>query len=475
MAEAYRGRIGRRLVVSFAVLVMGVVGVCGWVLYRLTQAQLERQMSEHLIGVAMLTAEGLDGDVVLQLRPEYGIYRRLQAQLATARDLVGAARMYVFDRQGHSLLDTEPGVPTGRPYPRLAFDRMELQAVWQGQPAHSVRFQDADGVDYKTGYAPVFAGDRVVAAVGVEIGVGFLSAIRTFKQSVYVLGGLSALLTVGVAFALGRSLTGPIYRLVDAAQEIGRGHLSQPIQATSQDELGYLGQTLEEMRRQLLARDEQLRQMLAGVAHEIRNPLGGIELYAGLIASDLDAADPRKALILKVIGEVRTLNQVISDFLTFARPTPAHPEPVAIAQVVDEVGFLMAPEMEAARVDFHADVPGEVMLYADAGQLKRALLNLAKNAVQAMPDGGRLSVAVHKDKGQVALCVTDTGTGIAEAHIARLFEPFYTTREQGSGLGLAIVRQAVVENGGEIFVESREGKGTTFRLIFPEKNREVQA
>lgn len=463
-----RGRIGRRLVLTFVVFVMAVVSTTGWVLYDLTRRSLERQMSERLVAVAQLVTEGLD--LVYRLQPGYEggeLQRFLLARIQRARDMVGASRIYVFDRQGRSLLDTEPGVPIGREYVRLKIDRSELEAVWHGHPAHSVLFQGADGAYYMSGYAPIYAGKEVVAAVGVDIGAGFGDAIEAFRRSVLIFGGVSAVLTVVLALGLARSLTGPIHRLVEAAREIGRGNLERPVQAASRDELGYLGETMEEMRRQILARDEQLRLMLAGVAHEIRNPLGGIEIYAGLIADDLPDGDARKAHIQKVIGEVQTLNRVISEFLDFARSSPPSPEAVDAARLVGEAAFLVAPEMERCGVRYVEEVPEGLRAYVDPDALKRALVNLMKNAVQAMADGGTLTVRADGADGRVAFQVADTGCGIPPEAMGRLFEPFFTTREKGSGLGLAIVRKAVEENGGTVEVESEPGRGTVIRVAVP--------
>lgn len=465
-----RGRIGRRLVLSFVAFVMAVVGAVGWALYNLTARSLETQMSERLVAVAQLVAEGVEGDVVRRLRPgleEGELYRRLAVRLRRAGDLVAARRIYVFDRQGRSLLDTEPDVPIGREYTRLRIDRAELAQVWMGQPAHSVRFKGLDGRDYKSGYAPVYAGEQVVAGVGVDIGVGFLGTIDAFRRSVLVLGGISALLTVALGLAFARTLTGPIYRLVRAAREIGGGNLDRPVDVPSRDELGYLGEAMDEMRVKILARDEQLRQMLAGVAHEIRNPLGGIEIYAGLIAGDLSDDDPRKAHIQKVIGEVKTLNRVISEFLDFARPAPPDPVRVAVAQAVEEAAFLLAPEMEQAGVTCAREVPEDLFAVVDADQFKRVLINLMKNALQAMPDGGTLRLAGCRREGLAVLEVADTGAGMDREVLDRLFEPFFTTREQGSGLGLAIVQKDLEANGGAVEVESEAGRGTVFRMLLP--------
>ena len=466
-----RGRIGNKLVLSFVLLVMAVMGSSGWVLFALIQRSLERQMSEHLVAIAQLVSAGLHSDVLERLQPGYEnfrVYKMLTAQLQRKQEMVGARRIYAFDRRGRSLLDTTRDTPIGREYPHLRIrDRLELDQVWQGTPAHSVLFQDDEGVYYMTGYAPVFAGGEVVAAVGVDIGAAFVDTIHVFKRSVYVFASLGALLTVVVGLGLARTITRPIQRLVAAARDIGRGNLERAVDTSARDELGYLGESMEEMRLKLLARDAQLRQMLGGVAHEIRNPLGCIELYAGLIADDLPSEDGRKQHIQKVIGEVRKLDKVISEFLEFARPAPPCREDTAVARLVEEAAFLLQPEMEKAGIEYRQEVAPDLQAYVDPSQMRRILFNLMQNAVQAMRQGGELRVTAAEFKGEVAVEVIDTGVGMSPEVRHRIFEPFLTTREKGSGLGMAIVRQALEENRGRIEVESEVGQGTTCRIILP--------
>lgn len=465
-----RTRIGHKLILSFVLLVMVVVGVSGWVLFELTSRSLEWQMRIHLVSVAKLVSTSLSGDVLRYLRPgreHSNLYRTLVGKLQRAEQGVGARRVFVFDRQHRSLLDTDGLMPIGREYPKLLFDRRELERVWSGHSAYSVLFFDEDDVPYMTGYAPIFANEEVVAAVGVEIGAGFMDTIRVFGRSVLVFAGLGALLTVVVAWGMARTLTRPIQKLVRAAREIGLGNMSQEIATSSDDEIGYLGETMEEMRRKLLARDAQLRQMLGGVAHEIRNPLGGIEIYAGLIADDLPEGDERKQHIQKVIQEVRKLDHVITEFLDFARPSPPYPQPTTLAPLVADAAFLLAPELEKAGIEYQQRIVPELEAYIDAEQIKRALVNLMKNAVQAMRDGGILVVQAREEDGEVVIEVVDDGPGMSADVLERLFEPFFTTREQGSGLGMAVVSMAVEENRGHIEIESPESGGTICRLRLP--------
>ena len=134
------GRIGHKLVLSFVLLVMVMVGGSGWVLFEVTERSLEQQMSERLVAIAQLVSTSPNGEVLRHLRPgaeSYGIYKRLRAQLKQAKEMVEARRIYVFDQYGRSLLDTEEGVSIGREYHNWIRDRLELEQVWQGNPAHS--------------------------------------------------------------------------------------------------------------------------------------------------------------------------------------------------------------------------------------------------------------------------------------------------------------------------------------------------
>ncbi len=466
-----QGSLSRRLVFSFVTLALAGLGGSGWILYRQALHSLEEQLASHLKVEARMIATELERGSVTSLRQGMEgnrLHRRLQGQIRDTQKALGARRIYVFDRYGRSLLDTEEGKRIGREIHLLTFHKPQVAAMWRGEPANTPRFTDeSTGDHYMTGYAPIYRAGRIVAGVGVDMGAGYMDAIDGFKRSVYLLAGLGTLLTFLVGLGVARHITGPVHRLVTAAREIGRGNLGRAVQVQARDEIGYLAQTMEEMRSKLLTRDAQLRQMLAGVAHEIRNPLSGIEIYAGLIADELPGGDPRREHIHKVIAQVNTMNQVISEFLHFARPPSPQPAEVVLSQLVDDARFLLSPEMEAAGVTFHTEVAPESRVYADPEQVRRAVVNLMKNAVQAMAEGGSLTVRAVRTGPDVALEVEDTGPGMPEEVRRRLFEPFFTTREKGSGLGLAIVQQTAETNAGRVEVESVPGRGSVFRLVMP--------
>jgi two-component system sensor histidine kinase PilS (NtrC family) len=236
-----------------------------------------------------------------------------------------------------------------------------------------------------------------------------------------------------------------------------------------------------------LRRHERLAgvgQLAADLAHEIRNPLaaisGSIQVLEGSLPRTQD--DETRKLIGIAVREADRLNALITDFLRFARPAPANPEPTSVATVAEEV-LRMFDAVCPASVHVSLDVPRDLHVRADEGQLRQLLWNLFLNAVQAMPEGGALDVtaapappqartAGGRNAGEEGACqveieVADTGCGIPEEVLDRIFDPFFTTKKDGSGLGLATVHRIVEGHGGQLTVESRVGRGTRFRIRLP--------
>jgi two-component system sensor histidine kinase PilS (NtrC family) len=238
-----------------------------------------------------------------------------------------------------------------------------------------------------------------------------------------------------------------------------------------------------------LRRQERLAavgSLSAHLAHEIRNPLaaisGSIQILEGALGDDGRDEETRRLLGIAV-READRLNQLITDFLQYARPAPGPPAPVAVATVAAEV-LEMFGSVRPENVSLTLVVPGELRVLAEEGPLRQVLWNLFLNAVQAMPDGGELRVAAAEvpaqapaaggrrspDEGArwVEIEVADTGTGIPEDVLDRIFDPFFTTKKDGTGLGLATVHRVVEASGGHLSVESAVGRGTTFRIRLPE-------
>lgn len=229
-----------------------------------------------------------------------------------------------------------------------------------------------------------------------------------------------------------------------------------------------LFQTEEQLRR--ADRLTALGTLSAGVAHEIRNPLGAIRGAAEILQGDYGPEDPKQEFVQILLKETDRLNLIVREFLDFARPRQPEFQEADINDILEGVLSLTSQASRAGNIVVERRLdrtlrPGRF----DAGLLKQAFLNILLNAIQAMPGGGILTVSTMQRDNGVRVAVADTGGGISPENRKRLFSPFFTTRKDGTGLGLAITFRIVQNHGGTIGVESEPGKGTTFTVVLPEK------
>jgi signal transduction histidine kinase len=213
-----------------------------------------------------------------------------------------------------------------------------------------------------------------------------------------------------------------------------------------------------------------LGDMAAAVAHEIRNPLNSVSMGLQRLRVEFTPpdTDEYQRLLELVQGEVRRLNTIVEEFLALARPLALKPESIRVADLLDEVRLLIESGAGSAGVQVEQTASTDLPpLHADRDRLKQVLLNLALNALQAMPSGGRLVLGAAAAGGALTLTVSDSGSGIAPDLLPRIFEPYVTTKARGLGLGLAIARRIVEAHGGRIEAASWPGHGSTFRVIVP--------
>jgi signal transduction histidine kinase len=453
---APRGRVVRKLLlatVAPAVVVLATFGALAHeVARRSLEVELGRRLATAAAGAALLvfpeqieaSGAGDEGSAT---------YANLRKALARARDRLGVRRVLLVARDLTGRGDTDGLVALGAPAHELGADASEIERALAGKPAASPLFWGHDGRPYKRGYANVGSAGLVV----VEGSADYFLELASFRKRLLAGCLVGAGLIVLFAVLVSARITRPLGRLAAAAERIGRGDLEAAVPIETRDEVGQLAARLDEMRAALAARDERLQMMLAGIAHEVRNPLGGLELYAGLLREGLAGQPERLGEVARIAREIDYLNTVVTEFLEYARRPPPHLEPFPARVLLDEVAELCGGSLRV-------EAAAQLTATADRGQLRRALINLARNAVTAAGPSGTVVLAARSAGPGVAWEVRDSGAGIPDELREKIFTPFFTTREKGTGLGLAFVRDIVRDHGGDIAVDRGPEGGARFQF-----------
>lgn len=224
---------------------------------------------------------------------------------------------------------------------------------------------------------------------------------------------------------------------------------------------------IEALRQQMRQVDRlaAIGEMAATVAHEIRNPLGGIRGFAALLARDIPPEDPRARLVEKILVGTRNLNNVVDELLEYTRPMDLRLRPANCADLIDAaIAYL---EIGTRPITVTNTVPHNINIYADPDKLRQVFLNVLLNAVQSIESEGTILISAKLLGTQVEVAMKDTGCGIPREDLTHVFSPFYTTKEKGTGLGLAIAAKIVDGHGGTLQAESELGTGTTFLISLP--------
>ncbi|MEI8191193.1 MAG: ATP-binding protein, partial [candidate division NC10 bacterium] len=328
--------------------------------------------------------------------------------------------------------------------------------------------------------APIVAAGRRVGVLRLGLSTqGMQSALRRSRVEVALIGLAALALGIGGAGIMARRISRPLRELVAGAQAVARGDLTWRARVRSRDEVGEVASAFGFMAESLQGHIEErvraerlvtLGALAAGIAHEVRNPLEAIKGAAQVI--ERRGEDPTIHKFTRIIkDEVTELDGFLEGFLRFARPAPLRLESLPPNSLVEETLVLLEPLCGDHGISLIRELSESLSpVTADAHQIKQVLMNLCLNAIQAMPDGGVLTVITRPaadGREGAEFLVRDTGTGMVESIRQEVFEPFFTTKAGGSGLGLAVSKSIVERHGGCIRLTTAEGQGTTFAVWLP--------
>ncbi len=281
------------------------------------------------------------------------------------------------------------------------------------------------------------------------------------------------LLSLALGWGLARTVSGPLRGMAKSLPLVGTEQVLPELPVMRRDEIGQLAQTLtrthqslrdERERRRAAERHALLGRMAASLAHEVRNPVAAIRLHAQL----LEHASPEEAAISRQLieSEAGRIEELVSQWLNHARPVPPVLTEVDVSDSLRQAVRLMEPQARHAGVRIEMNSESPLLIPADRHRIQQVFGNLLRNAVQAMPSGGTITVrALYEDK-HVAVVVEDEGQGFSPSALARSGEPFYSEKEGGMGLGLAVAKEICLAHGGGLVVENRAGGGAMVRVDF---------
>ncbi len=412
------------------------------------------------------------------------------------------ADIVLFDRSSAMLATTLTEPAEG--YSVLGFPAEQLGAEF----TPFIREISLYGRDFQVIYSPWIVRQEMHGVLGVVLPSNFIvTSEATSRNSLSFIFSVSTVGVILLGYMLAQSIARPILRLRSIAQAVAAGDLDQDSGLERSDEIGDLAQAfdimtgrlqartaeaerlyaeaiennlqLAEMYEKLQATQHQLiqseklaavGQLAAGIVHDVKNPLGVIKGMAEELTEGIESDQAIREGLGVIFDNASRANRIVTELLTFARQSPLSIDLRDLRQTVEGSLRLTDYLLRKGKVTSILDLPSDEVLVAyDAQQIEQVLVNLIQNAVQAMPEGGELSIRLDTEEAMAVVALEDTGEGIAPDALPRIFDPFFTTKPegQGTGMGLSVSYGIVSNHGGRIEVESEVGRGTVFIVRLP--------
>lgn len=421
--------------------------------------------------------------------------RRLDKTFLAGLDMPVGMRALLYENRGDhfsSNLLIDPSAPSPD---RHSPEKIEplIDAVRQyGQEMTAVVMWSGDQADDEVFHAIPLLGagagkDRPLLAI-LLIGNSrrtYVELKRHIRSAALLVGGGGILLAILLSSWAAARVTRPVEQLAHAAQEVAAGNWNVRVDVNGEDELGQLADSFNRMTTELLGQRERLlqaervaawRELARRLAHELKNPLFPLQLTVeNLVRARQQNPEQFEEVFREssrtLLAEIANLKGIIGRFSEFSKMPQPQLQRVQLNEVVRGVAQLFQAQLEApGRAKISCDLqldPHLAPVAADAELLHRAISNLVLNAMDAMPQGGTLTLRTRDDDGKLLIEVADTGSGLTPEECARVFTPYYTSKQHGTGLGLAIVQSVVSDHGGRVRVQSQPGQGTTFVIELP--------
>ncbi len=398
---------------------------------------------------------------------------------------VHAKRILIVDSQNNKIIDSSEETDINKTFQELGYGSIE-----QGNLVASTNKENNEQVGLnqpKIFKFPLLTDTGTVYLVIVFSAESLAELLQVSSYYKLSITSFVLLITIFISLLLILEFTRPVGKLIEAAQKVAEGDFEFTLSVKRCDELGRLMVVFNEMVKGLRERkllEEKLRRaeqsavvgrLASGIAHEIKNPLNymslTIDYLRGKFApTDEDAKEKYLDKMDNIKDEIKSLDRLVRNFLSFGRPINLEFKPLELRELIGNILKLTSDQTIQQGIEVEVDEQTIIpSIQADTEQIKSCLSNLIFNAQQAMPTGGKLKITFFNKNDGVEISIADTGVGIAQENLEKIFEPYFSTKETGTGLGLALVKRIIEAHTGNIQVESSLSKGTMFHVWLPKQ------
>ena len=456
-----------RIIVTFCIITILLVLVFSFLSYRFVRKLYLDQLSDQVNIVTKMISHQIDNKYLELLQVGTPISSTVDYFKKIFRENLNNgyhSQIFIFDKDFNIIVHSDSSITAKDHDPLLLLNQKEISDLHANESLVTLPFKGNDNEWYLWGFFRL--DDNYWLAL--KESASKFERVEEFALDFFYLGLGGIILTILTAWFMTRTLTKPIDQLVEFSHQIGQGNYTIEAPQNTHGELKILAQSMNRMKTDIDAHNKEKEKILAQIAHEIRNPLGGIELLANLtkedLLKDINSCSVSTEYLDKIICEINSLKSLITSYLNFSRPLPADPGWIETSKFLKEIEYNFKTNLLSRniKISFKNDVE---KIWFDLSHLKQIFLNLIANSLESIKQNGNISISVYKENMKWKISFSDDGSGIDEKNLSKVFEPFFTTKKNGTGLGLAICKKLCNENKADLKVENNSEKGLTFTII----------
>jgi len=456
-----------KIVITFLVVTILLVAILAKVSYDFMYDFYLNQLTENVKQTTELTVSHIEDEYLNALKE--GIITESAKQyfsnLIRKKEFHKIySELFLFANNMNIVVHSDSNKLVNIREPRLILNETEIFGLQNNSVIVSLPFKGNDENWYLWGFYK-FSDEYWLA---VRASASNFESINELSKTIWLFGFIGIMFSIVLGLWTSKSITKPITKLVNFSSGIGKGSLNENPPIKMKGELKILSDALVLMRDNIANNQKEKEKILAQIAHEIRNPLGGIELLTSLIHESLNSEEKNKEYSAKILNELSGLKELITSYLNYSRPTPANVEKIKINELVDEAVSFVQNDLERNNISIKLN-NNVSEIYFDKIHLRNIFLNLLKNSIDSIDKNGEIIIESFKKGNKYFIKISDNGVGIEKENLEKIFEPFFTTKNNGTGLGLASCKKFCEENSAKIIAENLT-KGCSFTIIKENSN-----